>query len=469
MRLRFLGGNGNVTGSKHFAEIGDFRFLVDCGMTQERDFLWRNWDKCPEDPAGIDAIFLTHAHLDHCGLIPKFWKDGFRGTIYATAATCELAKLILLDSAHIQEEDALFKQKRHRKENRLGRPVVPLYTNADVQQVLPMFAPVDYGLSKQIVPHVSVAFHEAGHVLGSAFVEVTYREPRERNDRRILFSGDLGRPDRPILRDPAFFDDPRRPVNTLLIESTYGDRESAPIESVDDQLSETITRTTARGGKVIMPVFAVERAQEMLYRLATLQQSGALSKDIPIFLDSPMAVEATRIFVRHKECFDQETLRKFESRESIENLHLLETPDQSRTLNTFVGPALILASSGMCNAGRIKHHLANHIGDQRNTILFLGYQSQGTLGRRIVSGEKNVRILGQQYMVRAEVVSVRGISGHADQKELLAWYSAIPKHPETTFVVHGEITSSRTLAEKIRGIAPETKIALPEYGEEAFV
>lgn len=467
MRLRFLGADGNVTGSKHFVETGEFRFLVDCGMVQERDFLWRNWDKCPEDPATINAVFLTHAHLDHCGLLPKLAKDGFSGKIYATSATCELAKLILLDSAHIQEEDALYKQKRHKKENRQGgRPVVPLYTNDDVQRVLPLFVPVPYEQELAVTENVKIVFHDAGHVLGSAFIEATILDGGE--EKRLLFSGDLGRADRPILRDPSNFTDASRPVRAVLIESTYGDRGSAPIESVDDQLAEVITRTVGRGGKVIMPVFAVERAQEMLYRLSTLLTAGKIPS-VPIFLDSPMAVEATMIFTRHKECFDAEALRRFEMGVKIPGLELLRTADESRRLNTLAGPALILASSGMCNAGRIKHHLANHIGDRRNTVLFLGYQSAGTLGRLIVEGNKSVRIHGEIRSVKADIVSIRGISGHADQSELLAWFKAIPQHPKQAFVVHGEKTASSVFAELLRQNAPETDVQTPEYDSEAFV
>lgn len=468
MRLRFLGANGNVTGSKHFVETGDFRFLIDCGMVQEREFVYRNWDKCPEDPSGIDAIFLTHAHLDHCGLLPKLGNDGFNGKIYATAATCELAKLILLDSAHIQEEDALYKQKRHRKEKRTDvRPAVPLYTQQDVQRILPLFTPIPYKEETEVAPGVRIVFHEAGHVLGSAFIEVTVED--EGRQKRILFSGDLGRANRPILRDPEKFTDASRPVYAAFIESTYGDRSSAPIDTVNDQLADVISKTTARGGKVIMPTFAVERAQEMLYRLHTLQTTGRIPSNIPIFLDSPMAVEATMIFSRHKECFDEETLEKARVGERLAGLELLKTADESRRLNTLDGPCLILASSGMCNAGRIKHHLANHIGDARNTILFLGYQSAGTLGRQIVEGGKTVRIHGEMRKVRAEIASIRGISGHADQSELLAWFMAIPKSPDWGFVVHGEIRSAKTFAALLAKKTPNTKIIVPTYDQEQFI
>jgi len=468
MRLRFLGADENVTGSKHFVETEGFRFFVDCGMVQERNFLWRNWDKCPEDPSEADAVFLSHAHLDHCGLLPKLVKDGFHGKIYATPATIELAKLILFDSAHIQEEDAFFKQKRHQKEKRIGvRKPAALYTSSDVEKVVPLFVPVPYEQETAAAPNVSVCFHEAGHVLGSAFIEVVVREYGE--TKRLLFSGDLGRASRPILRNPSHFTDPNKEVHAVFIESTYGDRVSAPIESVDTQLAEAITRTVTRGGKVIMPVFAVERAQEMLARLAGLQESGKIPSDVPVFLDSPMAVEATNIFIRHQDCFDQETLQRFNEGRKIHQIEFLKTADESRRLNTLSGPALIMASSGMCNAGRIKHHLANHIGDKRNMVLFLGYQSAGTLGRQIIEGESTVRIHGEMRKVRAEIVSVRGISGHADQQELLSWYKDLPNSPKFTFVVHGEASSAQTFADLLRENAPGSDIRTPQYGEEAFI
>ena len=465
MRIRFLGANGNVTGSRHFVEAGDFRFLVDCGMTQGHDLLSRNWEPCPEPAKDINAVLLTHAHLDHCGLLPKLFLDGFRGKIYGTSATLDLARLILRDSAHIQEEDALFKQKRHAKEKRTPpHPVRPLYTQDDVEKTVALFSVIDYDKETKIAPNISVTLREAGHVLGSSFIEVVADDNGVA--KRLLFSGDLGRPDRPILRDPAYFTEPDSPVDALFIESTYGDRCSEPIDEVNDQLAVAIHRAVERRGLILMPVFAVERAQEMIYRFGSLQAEGRMPKDVPIWLDSPMAVEASKIFLRHRECFDEETLRRYESRAEVSNFHFLTTKEQSMTLNDIEGPGLILSSAGMCNAGRIKHHLANHIGFRRNMVLFCGYQAAGTLGRQIVEGNKRVRINGQIVAVKAEVATIRGISGHADQAELLKWVGAIPIPPKNVFVVHGETRSSETFRSLLEKRLSGSRIFRPEYGDE---
>ncbi|MBQ9874501.1 MAG: MBL fold metallo-hydrolase [Thermoguttaceae bacterium] len=465
MEIQFCGAAGGVTGSKHYVACDDFQFLVDCGMAQERGNADLNWKPFLEDPSALDAVFLTHAHLDHCGLLPKLVKDGFRGKIYGTPATLELTKLILLDSAHIQEEDAAFKQKRHAKEGRKSpRPVRPLYTQSDVEATARLFVPIPYWKRKSVAKGVEVVFRDAGHILGSAFIEVVLTKPQIEGDepRRLLFSGDLGRADRPIIRDPEFYKEPDE-IADLFIESTYGDRISAPIDTVDDQLAEIIGRTAARGGKAIMPVFAVERAQEMICRFANLIERGRIPANIPIYLDSPMAVEATMIFSRQRDCFDDETIALGErAREILKNLHLVKTQQESKAINKQKGSAIIMSSAGMCNAGRIKHHLANNIGNPLNSVVFLGYQAEGTLGRQILDGVNPVRIHGQPRAVKAEIVVVKGISGHADQSELLAWYDAIPKRPKTTFVVHGEPAASQALADRIKALAPETNVYVPK-------
>lgn len=468
MEFKFCGANGNVTGSKHLVTCNQFQFLVDCGMFQERSLSNLNWEPFLDAPQDLDAVFLTHAHLDHCGLLPKLVADGFRGKIYGTPATLDLAELILLDSAHIQEEDAEYKKKRHAREKRTtAREPRPLYTTGDVKETTRLFQPIRYNEHAKVASGIEVVFREAGHILGSSFIEVSISKPQidEDETRRLVFSGDLGRARRPILRDPETCRI-KEPISNLFIESTYGDRDSDPIDTVDGQLADVITRTAERGGKIIMPVFAVERAQEVLCRLANLKLEGRIPSDLPMFLDSPMAVEATTIFSKHRDCIDEPTLEMMEKlKGKMTNLGLLRTPEESKKLNNLNGSAIILASAGMCNAGRIKHHLANHIESAKNTICFLGYQAEGTLGRLIVNGVSPVRILGESHPVRAEIASIKGVSGHADQSELLAWYSAIPIHPKTTFVVHGDLNSSQTLAEKIRAIAPETNVFVPRIGD----
>lgn len=468
MEIQFFGAAGSVTGSKHYVACNDFQFLVDCGLVQERKKADQNWTSFLENPSRLNAVILTHAHLDHCGLLPKLVADGFCGTIYGTPATLELAKLIMFDSARIQEEDAAFKIKRHAREKRVSpRPIRPLYVAADVEKTIKLFCPVPYRNKKSIANGVDLTFYDAGHILGSAFVEVVLSKPQIDGDepKRLLFSGDLGRPDRPILRDPEFYTQ-REIVNALFIESTYGDRISEPIVSVNDQLAAIVNKTIARGGKIVMPVFAVERAQEMICRFARLILDHEISGDIPIYLDSPMAVEATHIFEKQKDCFDEQTIEMSKhARGTLKNLRLLKTPQESKELNDLKGPAIIMSSAGMCNAGRIKHHLANHISNPANSIVFLGYQAEGTLGRQIINGVNPVRILGEPREVKAEIVTVKGISGHADQNELLEWYSKIPSHPKTTFVVHGVTEASKTLAKKIKEIAPETNVYVPEYLE----
>lgn len=468
MEFKFCGAAGSVTGSKHLTICNHFQFLVDCGMFQERSRTDLNWQPFLDDPQKLDAVLLTHAHLDHCGLLPKLVADGFRGEIYGTPATLDLTELILLDAAHIQEEDAEFKKKRHEREKRTtARTPRPLYTTNDVKATTRLFRPVRYNERAKIAPGVEIVFREAGHILGSSFIEVTLSKPQIDGDepRRVVYSGDLGRASRPILRDPETCRI-TEPISNLFIESTYGDRASEPIDTVDDQLADVVNRTAERGGKVIMPVFAVERAQEILCRLANLKLKGRIPSELPMFLDSPMAVEATTIFSKHRECIDEPTLELMEKlKGQLTNIGLLKTPEESKKLNNLNGSAIILASSGMCNAGRIKHHLANHIESPKNTVCFLGYQAEGTLGRLIVNGVSPVRILGESHPVRAEIASIRGVSGHADQSELLAWYSAIPTHPRTTFVVHGDPKASQTLADRIRVVAPETTVFVPNLGD----
>jgi len=447
MKLRFLGAAQNVTGSRHLLESNGTRVLVDCGLYQERHLLARNWEAFIVPPNSIDAVLLTHAHLDHCGLLPKLVRDGFKGKIYCTAATAEIARLILLDSAKLQEEDAQFKRRRHQREGRKGTyPVVPLYTQADAEACFPQFSPVKYKQPIRISKHVQATFYDAGHVLGSSIIKVTAAENRQA--RSILFSGDIGRPDRPIMHDPAYIDQ----ADYVLVESTYGDRIHQGREDIKKAIAEVINSTMRAHGNIIVPSFALERSQEVLYYINEL----VLEKAVPhlsVFLDSPMATGITRIFEQHPELYDHELAEYIEKHRSpfrFPGLKMVETVAASKAINRIKKPIMVIAGSGMCNGGRIKHHLVNNISRPESTVMFVGYQAVGTLGRRIVDGEKQVRILGKEYAVKARVVQINGFSAHADRDELLKWLSGLKKPPRRVFVVHGEPESAKHFADYIR-------------------
>jgi metallo-beta-lactamase family protein len=461
VKLQFLGANRQVTGSQYYLRVGQTRLLIDCGMFQERQYLDRNWEPLPVPPREIDALLLTHAHLDHCGLIPKLVRDGFRGKIYTTAASADLAEIILRDSAHIQVEDAAYKKKRHRKEGRTGKhPEIPLYDETDVERALPYFQPIPYHEPIQL-NGVTARFLDAGHVLGSAFLVLDAVENGRR--RRIVFSGDLGMRDRPILRDPETIDQ----VDYLIIESTYGDREHDHGPSVMEQLTRVVKETSARGGHVVIPVFALERAQELLFYFSRLYREGKLPP-LPIFLDSPMAVRITEVFRRHRECLDEETQALIDADESpfsFPNLHLVSTVEESKQINTMTVPSVIMATSGMCTAGRIKFHLRHNIVRPESTILFVGYQARGTLGRQILDGNPQVRIHGKEWPTRARIEQIHGLSGHADRPALLSWLSEIKQPPKSVFITHGEENASLSFAETLRSRFG-WRASVPEYMDE---
>jgi metallo-beta-lactamase family protein len=464
-RLRFLGAAQNVTGSRHLLEVDGTQILVDCGLYQERHFVARNWEPFDVPPADIKAVLLTHAHLDHCGLLPKLVKDGFTGRIYCTAATAEIARVILLDAAHIQEEDAAYKRKRHKREGREGpHGDLPLYTTAEAEACMPLFTPVQYGERVEIAPEMDAVFSEAGHVLGSSFIHVGIHNGGD--PRSILFSGDVGRTHRPIIRDPEEAMD----SDYILVESTYGDRVHGGRKDIKAAIADVINTTRAAGGKVIVPSFALERAQELLYFIDELLIEGTIPQ-MRVFLDSPMASAITKVFRHHPELFDGEMRQLVKTNGSpfsFPGLTFTESTRDSKAINQMRGPMIIIAGSGMCTAGRIKHHLVNHIGRPENTIMFVGYQAVGTLGRRIVNGEPEVRILGENRQVKARIVQIHGFSAHADKQELLKWLSTIAKPPRKLFVVHGEVESAKHFGEFIR---KETgwQVAVPAYREQAIL
>ncbi len=465
IKLRFLGAAQNVTGSRHMLEVNGTRLLVDCGLYQERQFKSRNWEPFDFPASSIDAVLLTHAHLDHCGLLPKLVKEGFAGPVYCTSATAEIARIIMLDSARLQEEDAEFKRKRHEREGRKGpHPVVPLYTTADVEATVPLFRKVRYKKPVQIADGIEATFCEAGHVLGSAVIHVCIEKNGE--IRSVLFSGDVGRPDRPIVRDPAEVGE----ADYILVESTYGDRVHRERRDIKAEIAKVINATKAAGGNIIVPSFALERSQAMLYYINELLAEDAIPR-LMVFLDSPMAGAITKVFRHHRELFDEEMTELVDNGQSpftFEGLHVTQTAAESKAINHIRGTAIIIAGSGMCTGGRIKHHLVNNIERPESTIMFVGYQAVGTLGRRIVNGEKEVRILGQNRQVNAKVVQIHGFSAHADREELLRWLGALKNHPKKIFVVHGEAESAKSFAAYLQE-KTGWDVVVPEYKDEAVL
>ncbi|MHC5089938.1 MAG: MBL fold metallo-hydrolase RNA specificity domain-containing protein [Planctomycetota bacterium] len=437
IQLRFLGAAESVTGSRHLIEFNHSKVLVDCGLYQERALRSRNWEDFGVEPAEIDAVLLTHAHLDHCGLLPKLAKEGFKGKVFCTPATAAIAKIVLADSAKIQEEDAEYKKKRHKRAKYTPpRPVEPLYTVEDAEACMSMFSPVEYNTSLKVADDVEASFYEAGHIFGSSIIKVTVGMNSEQ--RTILFTGDLGRVGKPILKDPAVFDQ----ADYVFVESTYGDRVHTNIENTKEQLCEAVNKTHAAGGNIIVPSFSIERAQEVMYYMNELLMEDRIPH-IMTFLDSPMAVRVTEVFKKHPELYDIEMTKLMAQNESpftYQGLKLVQSTRESKSINHIKGTIMVIAGSGMCTGGRVKHHLVNNIARPESAVLFVGYQAVGTLGRTIVDSQPGdeVRILGQHFPVNANIVKVHGFSAHADKVEMLTWLRNLKKPPRKVFVVHGE-------------------------------
>jgi metallo-beta-lactamase family protein len=462
IKLTFLGAAHSVTGSRYLVEANSTRILVDCGLYQERQFRGRDWAPFPVPPDTLDAVLLTHAHLDHCGLLPKLVREGFQHAIYCTTATAEIAEIILLDSANLQEEDAEFKQRRHERERRKGPyPEIPLYTTDDARACFPLFSPVHYRQTIEVGRDIQATFYDAGHTLGSAMLEVRIREKGA--EKTLLFSGDIGRWGRPILQEPTLFE----AADYVVMESTYGDRLLEPVADMPGELADNINWTVKAGGNIVIPSFALERAQEVLYYLNQLLLQNRIPH-LMTFLDSPMAVSITEVFQHTPELLDEETLRLMRQGKSpfdFPGLHFVRTTDQSKAINHIAGTVIIIAGSGMCTGGRIKHHLVTNISRGDSTILFVGYQAIGTLGRQIVDGAKEVRILGQYHPVKARVVQLHGFSGHADQSQLLKWLSNLKRPPRRVFITHGEPEVSEKFAGLVREKTGWTT-SVPEYADE---
>jgi len=463
IKITFLGAAQNVTGSRYLVEVNNTRFLVDCGLYQERQYLGRNWEPFAIPPERLDAILLTHAHLDHCGLVPKLVKEGFRGPIYCTPATAEIAEIILLDSAKLQEEDAEFKKGRHAREGRKGPyPEIPLYTEDDAQASFSLFAPARYGETVVIGGGVEATFYDAGHILGSSMIKVRIKQ--DGDERIIIFPGDIGRWGKPILRDPTLFEE----ADYVLVESTYGDRSLISLEEGADQLAEAINITAQAKGNIVIPSFALERTQEVLYYLNKLLIENRIPH-LLVFVDSPMAVRVTDVFEHHPDLFDKDMLRLIQQGKSpfdFNGLHLVRTIGESKAINHIEGTVIIIAGSGMCTGGRIKHHLVSNISRKDSSILFVGYQAEGTLGRQIVEGTAQVRILGQYYPVKAKIVQIGSFSAHADLDQLLRWLAGYKKPPRRLFVVHGETNVSKQFAGLVKDRFGWDNISIPAYRDE---
>ena len=457
MKLTFLGAAREVTGSSYLVEADGVRFLVDCGMFQGgRETRAKNQRAFSFDPRSIDFVILTHAHIDHSGLLPRLVALGFKGTIHTTRATCDLLAVMLPDSAHIQEKEAeyanlnRFRRDIDRRDKKRGLPprdIAPLYTVAQAQASLKQLNPVDYDLEIAPHPQVRCIFRDAGHILGSAIVEVWVSEGNRRT--KIVFSGDLGQPARPLLQDPAHIHD----ADYLLVESTYGNRLHKSFEATEDELVEAINDTIERkGGNVIIPAFAVGRTQDMLYLLADLTRQGRIPK-LSVFVDSPMATAATEITYKHMALLDEETHELMGSHGGaahFRKLNFVEDVEESKSLDRIKGGAVIISASGMCEAGRIKFHLRANLGRRESTILITGFQAAGTFGRRLVDGAKRVRLLGEDIPVRADLYTLGGLSAHADRAALLSWLGHFRRPPRKTFVVHGEETVAMGFAADLR-------------------
>ncbi len=441
-KVGFYGAAGNVTGSCYLLQANGKNILVDCGMYQEHDLKSRNWERFPLTPMKIDAVFLTHAHLDHCGRIPRLVRDGFNGPIYCTAATAEIATIVMADCARINEEDAEFKRQRHAREGRKGpHPVEALYNSDDVEEATKNFQTWEGGRVLEVAPGITAEFIEVGHILGASAIRFVITQGDEK--RSIVFSGDVGRWDMPILRDPF----PIGKANYLVTESTYGNRLHGETASIPDELERIINRTREEGGNIIIPSFAVERTQELLYFLALLAQQDRIPH-LPIYVDSPMANRVNAVFAHHPYLFDADTL-KLGRTIRLRNVNLVRSASESKALNHIRGTAIIIAGSGMCTGGRIKHHLVSNISRPECSVVFVGYQARATLGRIILDGAKEVRILGEMCPVKAHIERIDGFSAHADKNELLKWMNTITGNPRHVFVTHGEPDAAEALAQAI--------------------
>lgn len=463
MKITSYGAALEVTGSQHLLEVNGKKILLDCGLFQgrrkeadakNRQFL--------HDPTKIDAMLLSHAHIDHSGKIPFLVKEGFKGVVYSTKATKNLCAIMLMDSAYIQESDARYASKKLKN---ASIPIEPLYTSEDAEYCLSFFKTLPLDKKFRLFEGIEVTLREAGHVLGSAMIELDIVDQEDGKTKKLIFTGDMGRCKLPIINDPYNFES----ADYLMIESTYGNRTHAPIEEGIPELARVINRTIKRGGKIIIPSFAFERTQELIYGLHLLADRNEIPKNLPIFIDSPLATNLTTIFQKHIELYDEDIRKHFNLDHNPFKPHQLKhtnSVDDSKNLNFFIGPCIIISASGMCEAGRIRHHLKNNIEDPKNTIAVVGYMAEHTLGRKIVDGAPMIKIFDQMYKVNAEVVILESFSAHADMNDLDEFAGDI-KGLKKVLLVHGEIDQSEPLAERIKArTGAETVIMKPEVSVE---
>lgn len=460
MRLQFIGAAHEVTGSCHFLEFGNTRLLVDCGMEQGVN-TFENAPLPVEEPL-IDMVLLTHAHIDHSGMLPALYKKGFRGKIYTTEATADLCAIMLRDSAHIQEQEAEWK---NRKAKRGGADLEePLYTLEDAENTIKMIVPCAYDTLVEVSEDLKIRFTDIGHLLGSASIEVWAAETAadgKRTEKKFVFSGDVGNIEQPLLRDPQKTKD----ADYVIMESTYGDRVHSTVRpDYIGELTQIIQETFDKGGNVVIPSFAVGRTQEMLYFIRKIKEDGLVKNhaDFPVYVDSPMAVEATGVFTENENsCFDEEAItlvRQGINPISFKGLRLSVTSDDSKAINFDETPKVIISASGMCDAGRIRHHLKHNLWRPECTVLFVGYQSVGTLGRMIVDGAEKVKLFGETIAIKAQIRQLTGISGHADKNGLIAWLNGFERKPDRVFIVHGEDAVTMSFADCLHD----------EYGYETY-
>ncbi|QGY41306.1 MBL fold metallo-hydrolase [Pseudodesulfovibrio cashew] len=461
MKITFMGAARTVSGSCYILECGNKRFAVDCGMHQGNlEIEKRNWNFDKYDAKHIDFILITHAHIDHSGLLPALVSKGYKNPVYCTAPTRDLMEIMLLDSAHIQEMEAEWANRTRMRHGE--QPIRSLYSIADAEHTIPLLATIEYGKSFSPAPGLNVTFKNAGHILGSAFIEIDYEQDGKRT--RAVFSGDLGRPEQLIVEDPEDMEH----ADYIFMESTYGNRNHPDEEHSLDELAKAIDYSYKNGEKVVIPAFAVERSQQIIYSLFLLRRQGRLPADMPVYLDSPLAIRATEIFRKHPEFYDEQTqefIRKGEHPLDLPNLHFTESREQSQAINESKGPSVIISASGMANAGRVKHHLFHNLWKPGASVVFVGWQGVGTPGRKILNGAKSIRIFGEEVKVNANIFTINGFSGHAGQDELLDWLSTMQGKPVKIMLVHGEAEVQKQFAALITerfGF----EVHIPEYMEE---